>query len=198
EVSPKLAAHRDAIYLNPKLFDRVKSVYDRRDSLSLDAEQKALVERYYRDFIRAGAKLSDPDKDKLRKLNHEEAKLSSDVQSQLLGAHKGGAVVGDDNAQLEGLSDEEISAAAEAAKGRGLEGKWVIPLQNTTQQPAQVLLKQRALREKLFKASTGRAERGDTDDTRDLIKRLAQVRAERAKLLGFPSFAAYSLDDQMA
>ena len=198
DVSPKLAAHRDAIYLNDRLFGRVKSIYDRRDALGLDADQKYLVERYYRDFVRAGALLSEADKTRMRALNQEEAKLGTDFDHKLLAATKVGALVIDDKTQLAGLSDAEIAAAAEAAKTRGLEGKWVIVLQNTTQQPAQASLSNRAVRQRLFEASIHRADRGDTNDTRAIIRRLAQLRAERAKLLGFPTFATYTLTDKMA
>ena len=198
DVSPKLAAHRDAIYLNGRLFGRVKSIYDRRDALGLDADQKFLVERYYRDFVRAGALLSEADKTRMRALNQEEAKLGTDFDHKLLAATKVGALVIDDKTQLAGLSDAEIAAAAEAAKTRGLEGKWVIVLQNTTQQPAQASLSNRAVRQRLFEASIHRADRGDTNDTRAIIRRLAQLRAERAKLLGFPTFATYTLTDKMA
>ena len=144
--APKLAAHSDAIYLNPKLFARVKSLYDRRDALGLDAEQKFLVERYYRDFVRAGALLSEADKTKLRALNQEESTLTTDFQNKLLAATKAGALVVTDRSQLAGLSDGEIAAAAEAAKLRGMDGKWVLPLQNTTQQPALTSLTDRAVR----------------------------------------------------
>ena len=195
--APKLAAHQDAIFLNPKLFARVKALYDHRDSIA-DAESKYLVERYYRNFVRAGAQLSEADKSALRELNKEESTLSTDFQNKLLAATKAGALVTKDKADLAGLSDGEIAAAADAAKERKLEGSWVLPLQNTTQQPAQVELTNRATREKLFKASTERTEHGDTNDTRVIIQRLAQLRAQKAKLLGYPTYAAYSLADQMA
>ena len=198
EEAPKLAAHSDAIYLNPKLFARVKSLYDRRDGLGLSPEQKFLVERYYRDFVRSGAQLSEPDKERLRALNQEESKLTTDFQNKLLAATKAGALVVTDRAALAGLSSGEIASTEEAAKQRGLDGKYVLPLQNTTQQPAQAELTNRQTREALFRASTLRAEHGDTNDTRAVIRRLAQLRAERAKLLGFPTYAAYKLDDQMA
>jgi len=197
-VAPKLAAHSDAIYLNDKLFARVKSIYDRRDALGLTPEQKSLVELYNRNFVRAGANLSEADKTKLRALNQEESKLTTDFQNKLLAATKAGALVISDVKELEGMSEGQIAAAADAAKQRGLTGKWVILLQNTTQHPAQSSLKNRATREKLFMASTMRAERGDSNDTRGIVKRLAQLRADKAKLLGFPNYAAYALDNQMA
>ncbi|MBV9774807.1 MAG: peptidyl-dipeptidase Dcp [Gemmatimonadetes bacterium] len=198
EEAPRLAAHNDATYLNDRLFRRVKSVYDRRASLGLDADQKALVERYYRTFVRAGAQLSEADKARLRALNQEESRLNTSFRSKLLAATSAAALVVDDPAQLAGLGEGDVAAAAEAARQRGMPGKWVLPLQNTTQQPAQASLRDRALRERLFRASTGRAERGDSNDTRGVILRLAEVRAERAKLLGFRTYADYRLSDQMA
>jgi peptidyl-dipeptidase Dcp len=197
ELAPKLAAHQDEIALNPKLFARVKALYDARDGFT-DPEQKRLVERYYQNFVRAGALLNDADKATLRKLNEEESKLTTEFQTKLLAATNAAALVVDDKKQLAGFSDADIAAAAEAAKTRKLDGKWVVVLQNTTQQPAQVSLKDRATREKLFDASIHRADRGDANDTRQIIQRLAKLRAERAELLGFKNYAAYSLDDQMA
>ena len=198
EEAPRLAAHSDAIYMNPQLFQRVKRLYDERTSLGLDSVQEFLLGRYYKDFVRSGALLGDSDKAKLKALNQEESKLTTDFQKRLLAATKAGAVVVDDSTQLAGLSAGEIAAAAQAAKDRGLTGKWVLPLQNTTQQPAQASLKDRALRHRLFEASTMRAEHGDSNDTRADIKRLAQLRAEKARLLGFPNYAAYVESDQMA
>ena len=196
--TPRLAAHGDAIHLNDTLFTRVKSVFDRRANLRLDAGQSFLVARYYRDFVRAGAALADSDKAKLRMLNKEEATLSTNFKNHLLASAKTGALVIMDKAELDGLGDAEIAAAAVAAKSRKLDGKWVFPLQNTTQQPVQASLKNRSVRERLFRASTTRAELGDSNDTRAIIRRLAQLRADRAKLLGYPSWAAYVTDDQMA
>jgi peptidyl-dipeptidase Dcp len=198
EEAPKLAAHQDEIYLNPKLYARVKALYDKRDSLGLDAESKYLVERYYRNFVRAGAQLSDTDKTKLRALNQEESNLTTQFRKNVLGDTDASAVVVDDKALLDGLSDGDIAAAAEAAKGKKLDGKWVLSLQNTTQQPALASLKNRALRQRLFKASVERGNHGGDFDTKAIVTRLAQLRAQRAKLLGFPTFAAFGLDDQMA
>ena len=149
EEAPKLAAHSDAIYLNSRLFQQVKSIYDGRETLGFNPEQKFLVELYYKNFVRAGAQLTEADKTKLRALNQEEAKLSTDFQNKLLAATKAGALVLDNVAQLDGLSEGEIAAAAEAAKLRGLAGKWVIPLQNTTQHPAQASLRNRDVRQRL-------------------------------------------------
>ena len=197
-LAPRLAAHRDAISLNDTLFQRIKSLYDRRDSLGLDSLQKLVVTRYYRDFVRSGALLSDADKTRLRALNREQASLTNEFGRRLLAATRAGGVVVDDSTQLAGLSSGEVAAAAGAAATRGLTGRWLLPLQNTTQQPAQASLSNRALRQRLFEASTRRADRGDTNDTRAIILRLAQLRPERARILGFPTFAAYNLDETMA
>ena len=198
ELSPRFAEHSDAIYLNAALFQRVKAIHDRRAALGLTGEQKTLVERYYRDFVRAGAQLSDADKTKLRALNQELSSLSTAFSNKLLAATKAAAIVVDDRAQLDGLSDGDIAAAAEAATQRGLPGKYVIVLQNTTQHPLQASLRNRALRQRLFEASTRRAEQGDTNDTRATIQRIAELRPARAALLGFPNHATYALDNQMA
>jgi peptidyl-dipeptidase Dcp len=197
-LAPRLAAHRDAISLNDTLFWRIRSLYDRRDSLGLDSLQRLAVERYYRDFVRAGALLSDADKARLRALNREQASLTNEFGRRLLAATRAGGVVVDDSTQLAGLSSGEIAAAAGAAAGRGLTGRWLLPLQNTTQQPAQASLRDRALRQRLFEASTTRAEHGDSNDTRTIILRLAQLRPERAQILGYPTFAAYGLEETMA
>lgn len=196
--APKLAAHRDAIYLNAKLFARVNAIYDARDKLHLDPEALQLVKIYRHDFVHAGANLSDPDKAKLRDLNKQLSTLETAFEQKLLAGTKAGALVVDDKAKLAGLSDTAVAAAAEAAKARGLKGKWVIPLQNTTQQPSLVSLKDRAVREALFKNSWTRTEKGDANDVRDTIATLAKLRAGKAKLLGYPNYAAYVLEDQMA
>ena len=198
DVAPKLAAHQDAIYLNAKLFKRVKAIYDRRDKLKLDPESAQLLKIYYQQFVHAGANLSDADKAKLRELNKEDATLQTDFQQKLIASAKAGALVVDNKADLAGLSDGEIAAAAHAAEGRDLKGKWLIPLQNTTQQPLLAELSKRAVREKLFHNSWMRAEGGDANDTRAIISRLAQLRAQKAKLLGYPTYAAYVLENQMA
>jgi len=196
--APKLAAHNDAIYLNDQLYRRVKTIYDRRASGNFNPEQLALVERYNRDFVRAGANLSEADKVRVRALNQELSKLSTDFSTKLLAGTKAGALVVDKVSDLDGLSPDEIETAAQAAKSRGLTGKWVLPLRNTTQQPAQAELKNRAVRQRLFEASTMRTAHGDSNDTRNTIRRMAELRAEKAKLLGFPNWAAYALDNQGA
>jgi len=198
DLAPKLAAHQDAIYLNDKLFQRVEAVFAKRASLKLDAEALRLVEVQHANFVRAGAKLSSADKAKLQELNKEESSLSAAYINKLLAAAKDGALVVDDKAKLAGLSDAEIQAAGQAAKERKLEGKYVLPLQNTTQQPPLKELTDRSTREALFKAGWNRTEKGDANDTRATIERLAQLRAQKAKLLGFPNFAAWTLQNQMA
>ena len=198
DVAPLLAAHFDAIYLDPKLFARIEAIYKQRDALNLDPESKRLVEYDYLDFVHHGARLSDADKAKLKELNKEESTLDTAFVNKLLAGTKAGALVVGDKARLAGLSDAEIDAAAQAAADRKLDGKWVIPLQNTTQQPALQSLTDRDVREQLFKASWLRTEHGDANDTRDTISRIAQVRAQQAKLLGYDSYAAWKLEDQMA
>jgi peptidyl-dipeptidase Dcp len=196
--APKLAAHADAIYLNDQLYQRVKSLYDRRESGDLTLEQKALIERYNRDFVRAGAQLSEADKISMRSINQEVSRLSTDFSNKLLAGTKVGALVVDNVSQLDGLTADEIQTAADAAKQRGLTRKWVLPLRNTTQQPAQAELKNRAVRQKLFELSTLRTSRSDTNDTRKTIRRMAELRAEKAQLLGYPTWAAYQLANQGA
>jgi peptidyl-dipeptidase Dcp len=198
EEAPKLAAHSDAIFLNAKLFARVKAIYDGRDKLKLDPESLYLVERYYKTFVRSGALLSDKDKETLRALNQEEAKLTTKFEDDVLAETNNGALVIDNKADLDGLPENDIAAAAELAKEKKLDGKWVIALQNTTQQPALTYLKNRAVRERLFNASVTRGNDNGENDTKAIVTRLAQLRAQRAKLLGYPDHATYTLDDQMA
>jgi peptidyl-dipeptidase Dcp len=196
--APKLAAHQDTIYLNAKLFARVKRLYDRRNGLKLDAETRFLVERYYRNFVRAGAQLSDADKTTLRGLNQEEAKLTTQFTDRVLADTNESALVVSDKAELDGLSEEDVAAAAEEAKARNLTGKWVLALRNTTQQPALSTLKNRAVRERLLQASALRCNHGGANDTKAIVTRLAQLRAERAQLLGYATHGDFILDDQMA
>ena len=192
--APRLAAQQDAIYLNSRLFARVKSIYEQRASLHLDPESLRLVEYDFQQFVKAGANLSDADKARLKKLNEEESTLENTFQNQLLAANKSGAFSTTDVKTLAGLSEAQIASAAQAAQAHG----WRIPLQNTTQQPDLAFLTDRATRKAIFLNSWNRAERGDANDTRATIARLAQLRAEKAALLGFPNYAAWNLTDQMA
>ncbi|WP_277980660.1 M3 family metallopeptidase [Sphingomonas phyllosphaerae] len=197
-LAPKFAAHQDAINLNPRLFWRVKTLYDQRDALQLDAEQRQVLTLTYENMVHAGAQLNDADKKALSALNAQLSTLETAFQQKLLAAAKAGALVIDDKAKLAGLSDAEIAAAADAAKERGLAGKYVLTLQNTTQQPALATLTDRATREALFNASWTRATKGDANDTRTTISQIAALRAKKAKLLGFPTWGDYVLSDQMA
>lgn len=197
-MAPRLAAHQDAIYLNNKLFKRVDAIFQKRAELKLDPESLRLVEYYHQQFEIAGANLSEENKTKLKKLNEEDASLSTKFTNQLLAATKKGAMVTGDKNELAGLSQGDLDAAAQNAKENKLDGKWMFPLQNTTQQPLLQSLSNRETRRKLFDASWNRAEHNDANDTRKLIQRMAQVRAEKAALLGFPNYAAWKLQDQMA
>ena len=198
DVAPLLAAHQDAIYLNAKLFARVKAIYAARAGLKLDPEALQLVGIYYRQFLHAGANLSDADKATLRGINKRDASLEAGFEQKLVGATKAGALVLDNKAQLAGFTDDQIATAAREAASRGMKGKFIIPLQNTTQQPLLVSLANRDTREKLFNARWSATEKTDKNDTRAAIAEIAQLRAQKAKLLGYPDFASYTLYDQMA
>src|SRR6266536_174951 len=198
EIAPKLSAHRDAIHLNGKLFARIQELYDNRDKLGLDPESSYLLERYYKDFVRAGAKLSEPDKEKLKKINAELATLQTQFEQNLLKEKNASSVVVDKKEDLAGLSDNQIAATIAAAKDEHKEGKFVIRLQNTTGQPTLGSLQNRALRERIMQASLSRDSKGGEFDTRDIVLRTAQLRAEKAKLLGYANWAAYQLEDQTA
>ncbi len=198
ELAPKLSAHNDAIRLNPKLYARIKSLYDKRSKLGLDPESLYLVERYHTDFVRAGAKLSDADKAKLKAMNGQLAALSTQFAQNVLNEANASALVVDTRAELAGMSDKQIDAAGAEGKKRGLDGKFVVPVVNTTQQAGLSVLTNRATREKLLAASLGRGSRGGEYDNREVVLKLAKLRAERAVLLGYPNHAAYSLEDQTA
>jgi peptidyl-dipeptidase Dcp len=198
EMSPKLAAHNDAIYLNPKLFKRVETLHARRDKLGLDAESKFLLERYYKEFVRAGAKLSAADKEKLKAYNGQIASLQSEFSQRVLKEANASALVLNTREELAGLSDAEITAAAAEAKKRGLDGKYVIGIANTTIQAPLASLTNRAVRERLQMASMNRGSRGGEFDTRELVLKLAKLRSERAVLLGYPNYAAYSQELETA
>ncbi|MGO9577648.1 MAG: peptidyl-dipeptidase Dcp [Terriglobales bacterium] len=195
--APKLAAQLDFIYLNTKLFARVAAIYKQRDTLKLDPESMRLVEYDYKKFVHAGANLSEADKTELKKLNEEESSLSDTFLNKLLAATKEGAFVTTDKTALAGLSEARIAAARQAAADRQLDA-FVIALQNTTQQPDLASLTNRGTRQTIFERSWNRTERGNANDTRDTIARLAQLRAQKAKLLGFSNYAAWQLEDQMA
>ncbi|HWW69082.1 MAG TPA: M3 family metallopeptidase [Duganella sp.] len=198
EMSPKLAAHGDAIYLNPKLYARVKALYDKRDGLKLDAESKHLLERYHTDFVRAGAKLSAADKEKLKALNGVIATLQTTFTQNVLKETNASALLVDTREELAGMSDAEIDAAAAAAKAKGKDGKFLIALVNTSGQPPLAVLKNRAVRNRLMAVSLARGANGGEFDNRQVVLKIAKARAEKAILLGYENYAAYSLEDQTA
>jgi peptidyl-dipeptidase Dcp len=198
DLAPKFAAHSDAIRLNPALFARIKTLHDKRATLGLDAESAFLLERYYKDFVRAGANLSAADKVKLKDYNGKLAALQTQFSQNVLKEVNASAFVVDTRAELAGLSEKAIDAAAAEATKRGLEGKFVIPVVNTTQQAPLAVLTNRATREKLLTTSMIRGSRGGEFDNRDVVLQLAKLRAERAELLGYENYAAYSLEDQTA
>lgn len=196
-VAPKLAAHRDAIYLDAALFARVQAMYAQRDALGLDPESAQLLKRSYTQFVRAGAALGDDQKARLKSLNEQLSTLTTQFQQNVRQTTKDSALVVDRLADLDGFSASQIAAAAEAAKSRGLDGKWLITLQNTTLQPGLQQLKSRAMREKLYRASMARGTSGPGDN-RPVIAAIVRLRAERAQLLGYPNHAAWVLEDETA
>lgn len=198
EFSAELAELADDIHLNAHLFSRLDAVYQQRHELGLDAESRRLLEVVWQQFMLAGATLGEEQKTQLKALNKEAAQLTSQFNNRLLAATKAGGLIVDDAQALTGLSEAEILAAREAAKEKGLEDKWLIPLLNTTQQPALQSLANRATREALFKAGWSRSEKNDANDTRAIVSRLAELRAAQAQLLGFDDFASWKIADQMA
>jgi peptidyl-dipeptidase Dcp len=197
KTSPLLAEHSDFINLNAKLFGRVKTLHDTQASLNLNPEQAKLLDVYYKQMVHAGAELAPAKQVELKALNKRLSSLQTGFSQKLLAAAKAGALHVTDKAALAGLSDQQIAAAAEAAKDRKVAG-YVIPLQNTTQQPSSDSLTSHATRQQLFDASLNRAERGDANDTRATISEIAQLRAKKAALFGAANFADYNLYDQMA
>jgi peptidyl-dipeptidase Dcp len=198
DYSSKFSEHRDAINLNPKLFARIKSLYDQRDSLNLDAADKRLLERYYTDFVRAGAALTEAQKVRIRQINSQMSDLATKFSQNTQDEVNDSAIVVDTRDELKGLSDEQIAAAAEAAKARKLEGKYVIALLNTTGQPAEAQLENRALRERLYRASVARGSRGNQWDNTGVVSQVVKLRAERAKLMGYDTAANFVLADETA
>lgn len=198
EMAPKLAALRDEVFLNDKIFQKVKTIHGQLSSLDLDAESKRLVEYYYEQFILSGANLEEDKKEELRKLNAELAELTTSFSNKLLAADQAASLVVSKESDLAGLTASEIKSAADRANARGNENKYEIPLLNTTQQPALQNLENRETRHSLFVHSVFRAEKDDENDTRSTILRIAKVRAQQAKLLGYKNYAEWNLQDQMA
>ncbi|HEX6785271.1 MAG TPA: M3 family metallopeptidase [Sphingomicrobium sp.] len=197
KTSPMFAALNDSIYLNPKLFQRFQYLHDHQAELNLNPEQAKLLDVYYKGFIHAGAQLSPEKQAQLKTLNLRLSTLQTSFGQKLLAAAKAGALHVTDPVALAGLSPQQIAAAQQDAKDRKLAG-YVLPLQNTTQQPALSSLTSHATRQQLFDASLNRAEHGDANDTRAIISEIAQLRAKKAALLGYPDWADYTLYDQMA
>lgn len=197
-LSPKLAAHSDTLFLNDKIFARVKAVYDNRAAMSMTAEDAVLLEKTYERFVHAGAELSPEAKQQLRDINTQLSTLDTKFGQMLSQASKDNALVVSDRAALAGLSDAEITAAAKAASDRGLNGQYVIALQNTTQQPLLASLDDRETRKALFDKSWNRAVNGDANDTREIVKQIATLRAQKAALFGEPDYASYQMYDRMA
>src|SRR5690606_16377220 len=198
DYSAKFAAHRDAVSLDPKLFARIKTLHDKRETLGLDAEGVRLVEEYYKDLVRSGAALDETQKARLKEINSELATLGTTFSQNVLAEVNDSAVVVDTAAELEGLTPEQVTAAANAAKTRGHEGKYVITLLNTTGQPPLSQLANRELRERIHKASVVRGARGNQWDNREIVATVLKLRAERAKMLGFDTYADYVLDGETA
>ena len=198
EISPKLSAHSDAITLNPELFARVKAVYDNRAAMTMTPEDAKLLEETYKNMVHAGALLTPVQKEQVKAINTRLSTLTTDFSQRLIEASKDNALVVEDKAMLAGLSDAEIEAAAKTAASRGMDGKYVLALQNTTQQPILPSMENRALREKLFMQSIHRADQGGENDTRKLVAEIAKLRAEKAGLFGVPDWATYVMYDRMA
>lgn len=198
EFAPKLSAHQDAIALNPKLFARVKALHDARATLGLDAESVRLIERYHTMFVRAGANLTEAQKTRMKVINAELAQLGTKFSQNVLAEVNASAITVDTREELAGLSEERIAAAAEAAKSRKLDGKYVLTLLNTTGQPPLTDLDNRALRERLFKASIARGSRGNEYDNTAIVSQVVKLRTERARMMGYPTYAAFVLEDETA
>ena len=198
EIAPKLSEHRDHILLDDWLFARVRALYDKRDTLDLDPETHRLVGEYYTDFVRAGAALAEPDKERLRAINAELATLRTTFAQRVLAEVNAAAIVVDTRAELAGLTESQIAAASAAAAARNLEGTFVLPLLNTSGQPALASLENRALRQRIMEASLARGLQGGEFDTRDTVTRMATLRAERAQLLGYATHADYVIERQTA
>ncbi|MGZ2412353.1 peptidyl-dipeptidase Dcp [Sphingomonas sp. F9_3S_D5_B_2] len=197
KTAPLFAAHNDFIYLNAKLFQRFKYLHDHQSELNLNPEQAKLLDVYYKQFLHAGAELTPAKQVQLKVMNKQLSTLQTAFNQKLLAAAKAGALHVTDSSALAGLSAEQVAAAQQAAADRKVAG-YVLPMQNTTRQPAMESLTNHATRQALLDASLTRAEKGDANDTRATISEIAQLRAKKAALLGYPTWADYALYDQMA
>jgi peptidyl-dipeptidase Dcp len=198
EISPVLSAHGDSIMLNPELFTRVKAVYDNRAAMSMTPEDATLLENTYDSMVHAGALLTAPQVARVKAINTELSTITNDFALAARKAMSDQPLIVDTRAELAGLSDADIKAAADMATELGQPGKFAIALQNTTQQPVLPSLENRATREKLYQLSYHRADGTTAIDTRDTIARIAALRAEKAALFGEPDWASYTMYDRMA
>jgi len=198
EMSPRLSAHRDAIQLDPELFGRIDALHQRRDALSLNARQMRLLEEYHRDFVRAGARLDEEQKERLREINGELARLGTEFSQNVLKEVNDSAIVVETAAELEGLSEGQIRSAADEAADRDLEGKYVLTLMNYSSQPQLTSLADRDVRQRLMEASLARGSRGNAFDNREIVSRVLRLRAEKADMLGYATHADFVLEERTA
>ena len=198
EMSPRLTAHQDAITLNPTLFARIDTLYRQRDDLGLDAESLRLLEDYHRNFVRSGAQLDDAQKDRLREINGELARLGTEFSQNVLREVNASAIVIDSVEALGGLTEAQIQAAAAEAADRGLEGQYVLTLMNYSSQPQLSSLTDRDVRQRLMEASLVRGARDNEFDNREIVSRMLTLRAERAGLLGYETHADFVLEERTA
>ncbi len=199
ELAPRLAAHSDNIYLNSELFDRIDTLYENRDNLNLDGDSYQLLVDTHRDFVRAGARLSEEEQTRMREINERVSSLTTEFQEKLLAMTRERAVIVDDVDLLEGLSSDRIAAAGEAAEDRGHSGSYLLNITNTTRQPVLESLDNREMRQRVWEASAFRGTGEDGGiDTRPIVLELVALRSEQAELLGYPNFASYALEPQTA
>ena len=198
EIAPKLAAHSDAIKLNPQLWSRIEKIYNERATLDLGSEELRLVELYYKDFHFAGAHLNAEARVELKTLNEELSKLEAEFSRKVLADTNDSAIIVDSIEELAGLSDNEIAAAKLAAETRGHDDKWLIKAVNFSGNPMLATLTNRPLREKIMRASLMRANRGNENDTKSVLVAMTQLRARRATLFGVKSHAEYITGENTA
>lgn len=198
ELAPVLSAHRDEIFMNGKLFERVKTVYNNKENFGLDNEDARLLEETYKGFVRSGANLSDADKEKLKNINSELSVLTTTFGQNLLAESNAYELVIENKEDLAGLPAGLISAAAETATAKGKEGKWVFTLSNPSVMPFLQYADNRELRKQIWEAYQSRSSNGNEQDNNETLIKIANLRLEKAKLLGYPSHAAYVLEESMA
>jgi len=198
EVAPLLSQHNDAIYLNEKLFERVKSVFEQKETLSLTPEQVRLVDETHKRFVRGGANLPAEKKEELKKINEQLSLLDLQFDKNLLAETNGFKLVLENKEDLAGLPETVVAAAAADAKSAGMEGKWVFTLQKPSWIPFLTYSSKRELREKLYKAMFNRANNNNENDNKAVIRQYLDLRLKKAKLMGYPNWASFVLDDNMA